>query len=262
MSLGVMTAAERWQTFARVMGWGGVARIVAKTALGSAAFQVTRIASRSPYMAYENCKNAEDYFDFAAGRFPSNQIKEEILSFLAFAAPDKPRNVCEIGTYHGGTNFLLSQVIPSVSLTIGIDLYVRNAGQLCYFSRPDQQINFINGLSSAASTQDKVSRVLAGQKLDLLFIDGDHEYDGVRLDFLSYRHLVRENGIIAFHDIVSDHASRFGKKTGRWAGDVPRFWSKIRSLYPCHEFVADPDQDGCGIGAIRYSASTAIPADL
>jgi len=37
--------------------------------------------------------------------------------------------------------------------------------------------------------------------VDLLFIDGDHSYEGCRLDFEMYRDLVAPDGLIVFHDI-------------------------------------------------------------
>ena len=259
---GVAKGAERWHTFARIVGWSGVARVIAKTALHSATFHVSKIGSRTSYQAFTACQTPEDYFDFASGQFPANQNKQEIVAFLSFAAADEPQNVCEIGTYYGGTTFLLSQALPSVNLMIGIDLYVRNSSQLHYFSRPNQKMDLINGSSCAPSITDKVSQTLGGRTLDVLFIDGDHEYEGVKQDFLTYRHFVRENGIIAFHDIVPDHQTRHGAKTGNWVGEVPRFWSKVKSLYPSHEFIADSDQDGRGIGAIRYSTATPLPIDL
>jgi len=43
---------------------------------------------------------------------------------------------------------------------------------------------------------------LNGEPLDFLFIDGDHTYEGVKRDFEMYSPLVRNGGIIAFHDIV------------------------------------------------------------
>jgi hypothetical protein len=37
-------------------------------------------------------------------------------------------------------------------------------------------------------------------KIDLLFIDGDHSYDGVKLDFDLYSKLLTDNGVILIHD--------------------------------------------------------------
>lgn len=45
-----------------------------------------------------------------------------------------------------------------------------------------------------------VEDILEGEWVDFLFIDGDHTLDGVTKDFEMYGPLVREGGIIAFHD--------------------------------------------------------------
>lgn len=44
------------------------------------------------------------------------------------------------------------------------------------------------------------ARVKASGKFDLIFIDADHRFDDVRADYIDYAPLVRQGGIIAFHD--------------------------------------------------------------
>ena len=86
----------------------------------------------------------------------------------------------------------------------------------------------------------------------LFIIDGDHRYEGVRRDFLAYRHFVRPGGIIVFHDIVPDHRARYGVDTMRWTGGVPQLWEQLKQQYPHQEFIGNPLQDGFGIGALEY----------
>lgn len=68
---------------------------------------------------------------------------------------------------------------------------------------------------------------------------------------------MRDGGIIAFHDIVQDHTARFGRQTEAWTGGVPQFWSELKSKTEVIEFVANPDQDGYGIGALIHPAGAA-----
>lgn len=42
-------------------------------------------------------------------------------------------------------------------------------------------------------------------KIDLLFIDGDHSYEGVKTDFELYSNILSENGIIIIHDTDSEY---------------------------------------------------------
>lgn len=42
-------------------------------------------------------------------------------------------------------------------------------------------------------------------KIDILFIDGDHSYEGVKLDFELYSKILNENGVIIIHDTDSNY---------------------------------------------------------
>ena len=47
--------------------------------------------------------------------------------------------------------------------------------------------------------------ILQDIKIDVLFIDGDHSYDGVKKDFDLYSKIISENGIIILHDTDGDY---------------------------------------------------------
>jgi predicted O-methyltransferase YrrM len=212
----------------------------------------------SLYAQFEQCKTSEDYFRFSQRAFGILQITSEILAFLEFVQSREPKIICEIGTAFGGTQFLLSQALPSVTLSIGIDIYIQSAHRLHYFSKHAESPVLISGSTRSSQTLAKLEQLLDGRKIDLLFIDGDHSYEGVKQDFLQYKHLVAENGLIAFHDIVPDLSARLGIKLGvksvNWAGGVPTFWQEIKPQYTHWEFVESQDQDAFGIGVIQYQS--------
>lgn len=211
--------------------------------------------------AFARCQSFEDYFDFAHEwlRGGAMQYLQEIRVAIDYIQKEKPRCICEIGTANGGTNLLLSHTIESVETVVGVDLYIMNAAYLRLLRRPEQRLHLINGSSYSADTVEQVRAALAGQKVDMLFIDGDHRYEGVKQDFLLYSQLVRDDGLIMFHDIVPDHQSRYGRPSNRCAGDVPRFWKQLTPHYRHREFVRDPNQDGLGLGILHWSASTKLP---
>ncbi|WP_019616970.1 class I SAM-dependent methyltransferase [Psychromonas ossibalaenae] len=64
-----------------------------------------------------------------------------------------------------------------------------------YFLR---KIKMVRGLSY--EVVNKV-RLLAGGNIDLLFIDGDHTYDGVKADWDSYSPMLQKGSVVVFHDI-------------------------------------------------------------
>lgn len=49
--------------------------------------------------------------------------------------------------------------------------------------------------------------VLQDIKIDLLFIDGDHSYEGVKKDFDLYSSILSDNGIIILHDTDNNYES-------------------------------------------------------
>lgn len=58
-----------------------------------------------------------------------------------------------------------------------------------------------------------LKRVLKGQQVDFLFIDGDHSIEGVTSDWESFSPFVHSGGIVAFHDYDPFAVSR-GEKEG------------------------------------------------
>jgi cephalosporin hydroxylase len=201
------------------------------------------------------CKSPSDLFDFAGLIFPSHQHRTEIVPFLELAKSRKPKVIVEIGTAQCGTNFLLGQALISVELIIALDLTVHNQRMLKEFSSRDLQRVSIEASSYDTATVQRVERVLNGREVDILFIDGDHSYSGVKADYDCYHHLVKSGGLIAFHDIVEDHRTRFESSTPvGYAGEVPRFWRVLISGISNQnfwEFIADPNQDGVGIGVLE-----------
>jgi len=133
-------------------------------------------------------------------------------------------------------------------------LRIPDAQQLRSFARRQQQVTVMEGDSGAAGTFEAVGKVFS-DGLDLLFLDGDHSYEGVKRDFLLYGPMVRPGGVIAFHDIVEDNQTRYGVITGGWSGGVPRFWNEVKAQHEHVEFVKDADQDGYGIGVVFKPAN-------
>ena len=191
--------------------------------------------------------------DMAGKEFGITQVRDEIKALIDCVNLMKPTTVVEIGTHKGGNSFLFMHAVRSSELVIGLDLCVQNSGKLKYFAGPHQRFKVIHCNSQTLASFNRVNRALGGRAIDFLFIDGDHSYAGAKADFELYSPLVRSGGLIAFHDILADHRTRFGRETGCYAGDVHRLWAELReSNRDCEEFVADRQQDGFGIGVINW----------
>jgi predicted O-methyltransferase YrrM len=88
-----------------------------------------------------------------------------------------------------------------------------------------------------------VESILVDDKLDFLFIDGDHTYEGVKKDFEMYSPLVRKGGLIAFHDIC--------KHPPQLNCTVDKFWNEIKGSYDFEEIIDNPSQNWAGIGVLH-----------
>jgi predicted O-methyltransferase YrrM len=175
------------------------------------------------------------------------QIREEIGNLLYVLKDESPQNILEIGTANGGTLFMLSHIATKDSKIITIDMptnsSILNTLFFQSFQKHNQKVFIINEDSHAENTKDKVMKILKGEKVDVLFIDGDHTYEGVKKDFQMYFPLVKQQGLVVFHDIVQGGSNL--------VGDVPKFWQEIKRELSTQEIVKDWDQGGCGIGIAR-----------
>ena len=180
------------------------------------------------------------------------QIREEIKNLLLILDKAKPKVILEIGTAGGGTLFLFSNIAHEEAILISVDLYQTIEKRILfrYIGKEKQKIFLIQGDSHSIETLRKIEGILRDDKVDFLFIDGDHSYEGVKKDFEMYSPLVRKGGIIAFHDIIPDYYTKYGIKTSSWAGEVYKFWNEVKEKYEHLEIVKDKNQDGFGIGII------------
>jgi predicted O-methyltransferase YrrM len=206
------------------------------------------------------CKTPAEFV--AANRenavFSADQHTSEISRLLEIIAELRPRHACEIGSYNGGTLFLVSQMCTPDAKIVSIDIdnngikrriYPRLAGE-------KRSIFCINGDSHLDSTRARLEAILGRKPLDFLFIDGDHSYEGVRRDFELYGPLVRSGGVIGFHDIVPDHRMRYGVETRNWVGEVPRFWNELKEKFDSWDEII-PDQVASSWGGLRDRRSCA-----
>ena len=88
----------------------------------------------------------------------------------------------------------------------------------------DRKMFLIQKDSNEKSTFHKLKEILNGKEIDFLHIDGDHNFNGVKIDFEMYSPLVKKGGIIAFHDIIPNTTSREDAETI----EVPKFWNEIK----------------------------------
>lgn len=164
------------------------------------------------------------------------QKPAELADLLALAAASEPKIVVEIGSDAGGTLWAWSQLaaeVVSVSLPDG--RFSTGRSLESYGAR------VISGDSHDIATWLALGEVLGGRKADLLFVDGDHTYEGVGADVAAYTAFLRPGGLLALHDICR-HPGR--PEVGVW-----RIWEHLRERFESRELVHPPDTWG-GIGVV------------
>jgi cephalosporin hydroxylase len=133
----------------------------------------------------------------------------EISNALEFVESLNVQNFMEIGTDQGGTFLCWSKVADPKGLKISLDwahgpwgvsefdVDKRNQKMMSLGSN----VHILNGDSHSEFMYNRVKDIIKDEKLDFLFIDGDHSYLGVKLDYHMYKEFVKPGGWIGFHDI-------------------------------------------------------------
>lgn len=204
------------------------------------------------WLARPHTLDASVEFAFNFRRFqPIWQVRPELEMFLAAVEQLRPRAIIEVGSANGGSSFLLASTMAEDGLLVCVDLpatpitgFAPRARTRLWraFARKGQRVELVEADSHEQSTLDRVRTLLAGRPAEVLFIDGDHSYAGVKSDYEMYGPLVRDRGIVAFHDIVPGPESA--------VGGVPRFWREVKPP-DAEEFVHDWGQERCGFGVFR-----------
>jgi cephalosporin hydroxylase len=175
------------------------------------------------------------------------QVRSEILELARRVAELQPRVILEIGTHRGGTLLVWSALASKRVISCDLKDFTRGGELLRALPPPgsDCDVTLLSGNSHDPAFRDRVAAALDGEKVDFLFIDGDHTREGVAQDYRDYRDFVRTGGLIAFHDIVPRQALP--------TNQVHDFWTTIEDGPGAEEIVGDPDQTGFGIGVLRVA---------
>ncbi len=159
----------------------------------------------------------QDYFEKFGGSFRSKHCKKRSVDlpkssglpkefvrldpwegeYLWTVAQKVKWDVLEIGRCNGGSTFMLACAVPNATRIVSIDKAPVN--DVALRSILDRHGLFYNvDLVKADSRTAAIS--LYPKCIDLLFIDGDHSYEGCKADLSNWSHLVVSGGNIILHD--------------------------------------------------------------
>jgi predicted O-methyltransferase YrrM len=189
------------------------------------------------------------------------QMEEEFVPTLELVAELDPEVVVEIGTAWGGTLFAWAQVAHPEAHLISVDLGPKGEGytqeyvpRFRQFCGRGQRLTCVLGDSKSAAVQQEVRSAVGGRDVDLLFIDGDHSYEGAKNDFDTFSPLVRPGGLVVFHDarlsrITPNEQQRVRSTWGTCVSDdaplIDTLWEEVKHDYRHVEFM-----HGTGIGVL------------
>jgi predicted O-methyltransferase YrrM len=135
----------------------------------------------------------------------SLQIDEAALLYrLARDARSGP--FAEIGRFKGGSTLVFASALPAGAELWSYDLHVALRPDM-----PGEELDAeLRGALERYGLAQKVHLLVADSRtvdpppepLELLFIDGDHSYEGARADFTRWGQFVRPEGHLLFHDAV------------------------------------------------------------
>lgn len=106
---------------------------------------------------------------------------------------------CEIGMGVGGSHVVFRQCFNLV-LSIEPDEDTVNTFKENNPDLPNTGV-FCVGKSNEQHVLDVVNQ---HAPYDMIFVDGEHAYEGVKEDYEKYYPLVKQGGVIAFHDTKGD----------------------------------------------------------
>lgn len=170
-------------------------------------------------------------------RFPedvegySSEAECRYLYDLACAIPEPVANIVELGTYKGRTAIALAQ---SGHIVYAVDRFQPETGGF-FDGFPDHHAGrFSENVVLEHARRYGVShliRVISGDTvavgervrndphppvIDLLFIDANHEYEGVSADFAAWAPMVAPDGVIVFDDVLWPGVQRFLAELKDW----------------------------------------------
>jgi len=150
-------------------------------------------------------------------RPPLSTTMPQELEALVQQARGKAR-IAEVGVYHAATSRRFRRVMDARGTLVAVDsYYASRAGiPVAYVIARVELAKVRRGrlvflrTTGALAAETEVVRGLA--PFDLVFIDGDHSWNGLHANWGGWSPLVRVGGTIAIHDTTSGDGLRFAEE--------------------------------------------------
>jgi hypothetical protein len=154
------------------------------------------------------------------------QYPNQFSKYLVLLSKLRPSSYLEIGVRHGGTFIISLEYLKRFNtVTHALAVDIKRPVSMKDYQRVEPRVTFLRIDSASQAFND----FIASHRFDLALIDGDHEEDNCRRDFLNIKDRVQ---IIALHDI--DNAAHPG---------VMKVWNEIKRRFAAeYDFLEFRDQ--------------------
>lgn len=172
-----------------------------------------------------------------------NQEQGELQRFLWLVRELGVRRYCEIGCRNGDTFGLVMAEIGPGGYGLAIDLPENTDSRYRLVQTAKTlRANAINVELVFASSHERntIAKAQKAAPFDLILIDADHRYEGVKKDWDNYGTFA---DVIAFHDISAPN----GHQSDGYPNGVGRFWKEVSAAFAHDEFVTPGSDMGFGI---------------
>ena len=134
----------------------------------------------------------------------------------------------ELGVYDGET---FSKIVPIVDLGVGVDIV-------------DKRIN-VNGMFYLGTTTRFFG--INTEKFDFIFIDASHNFNDVKIDFISSLDILEKGGILLLHDTDPEEERLLQEG---YCSDCYKIIDFIKNNFPDLDCVTLPLNE-CGLTIVR-----------
>jgi LPS sulfotransferase NodH len=145
---------------------------------------------------------------FRVGDYPDPYVNDISRAFRLMRGK---KNYLEIGTFDRGNLAYMSTILSDDAMLIGVDTQdePKRDSILRSFLKPGQTYHSVVGSSRNRQVVDRVRGLIGEERLDGIFIDGDHTAYGALSDYANYESMVSDEGIIFLHDSLWEGNSQY-----------------------------------------------------
>ncbi len=141
-----------------------------------------------------------------ADKIITDMTSDEKIMLYQLVREKRPRAIVEIGSYLGASSSFMAQAAlsnPNACRLYCVDTWLNDAmpegNRDTYAEFLSNTRKYQRTIHAIRKRSDEAAKEFEG-KIDLLFIDGDHEYDGVKQDWDCWSPFLSETATVVMHD--------------------------------------------------------------